>query len=105
MWQEGSRWSLGVPPDSQTTGFITNATTKTVTINSSTPAGNLTITELTLSGPGATVNTLQLTNLGAATPLRISNGFTINSGGALLVTGSVVRVDGAHSGQSATSSY
>src|ERR1700693_2168118 len=63
FWQESNRWSLAVPPlSSQGTIFITNTASKTVTINATTPAVNKTITDLRLSGPGASVNTLQLTN-------------------------------------------
>ena len=95
FWQDATKWSLGVAPTSTHTAvFLTNTATKVVTVDATTPAGNLTISNLTLSGTGGTTNTLQLTNVGAATPLRIRAGFTISSGGALLVTNSTLRVDG-----------
>src|SRR5437016_2323343 len=60
FWQDPSRWSLGVPPSSvnQAGIFIIDSVSKTITINSATPAGNLTINDLTLSAPGGQVNTL-----------------------------------------------
>ena len=98
LWQNSSSWSLGAPPATanQTGIFVTNAVSKTVTINSSTPAGNMTINDLTVKAPVGVVNTLQITNVGAATPLRILNGCTISSGGAVLITNSVLRVEGAN---------
>src|SRR5712691_5716696 len=95
FWQDTKGWSLGTPPSTvnQTGIFITNTVSKTVTINSSTPSTNLTINDFTLAAPSGFTNTLQLTNAGTVTPLRIVNGCSINSGGALLVTNSVLRVD------------
>src|SRR2546426_8782541 len=97
FWQTSNSWSLAVPPSTvnQTGIFITNAVTKTVTINSSTPSANMTINDLTVLAPLGSTNTLQITNVAAATPLRILNGCTISSRGALFMTNSVVRVDGS----------
>src|ERR1043166_1546578 len=98
LWQNSSSWSLGVAPSTvnQTGIFVTNAVTKTVTINSSTPATNMTINDLTVTAPVGAVNTLQITNVGAATPLRILNGCTISGGGAGFITKSGLRVEGAN---------
>jgi len=76
LWQTSSSWSLAVPPSttSQTGIFITNAASKTVTINSSTPSGNMTINDLTVTAPSGAINTLQLTTVGTVTPLCIVNG-------------------------------
>ncbi len=97
-WETSANWSLGAPPSSaQSATFITNANTKTVTIDAitagSSPAA-MTISNLTLSGPVGTINTLSLTNAGLATPLRIFNVLGLNSGGVLLITNSALRVDG-----------
>src|SRR5437870_10018088 len=87
FWQTSNSWSLAVPPSSvnQAGIFITNAVSKTVTINSSTPSANLTINDLTVLAPVGSTNTLQITNVAAATPLRILNGCTISSRGALFL--------------------
>src|SRR5580658_4377422 len=97
-WQTATNWSLGVAPSlSDSADYITNANTKTVTIDAtttSTPSA-LIISNLTVSAPLGSTNTLSLTNAGTATPLRVLNSLTISNGGALsvgnssLVAGSV----------------
>jgi hypothetical protein len=97
-WEIGSNWSLGVPPaNTQGVVGITNVTTKTVTIDAATVLSNgfngcMTISNLTVSGPPGTINTLQLTNAGVATPLTILSAATISSGGVLLLTNSAMLV-------------
>jgi T5SS/PEP-CTERM-associated repeat protein len=92
-WEIASNWSAGVPPAGDQFGIvITNANTKTVTIDAATVSSNaingcLTVSNLTVAG---TVNTLQLTNAGTATPLRISNVLTLSSG-ALLITNAALQ--------------
>ncbi len=106
FWQESNRWSLGVPPlSSQGTIFITNTVSKTVTINSSTPSINRTIKDLTLAAPNGFTNTLQLTNAGTVTPLRIVKNFIITNGGRLLITNSVLSADGVAGGPEDGNSY
>ena len=93
-WEVGANWLNGTPSLANAADLITNATTKTVTIDAvttNTPS-SLTISNLTVSGPPGTINTLQLTNAGSATPLTILNGATIGSGGALVVSNSTMRV-------------
>ena len=93
VWQNDVRWSLGVAPSNdQTAVLITNDVTKTITLNSATPAGNRTISNLTVRGVGPAVNTLQLTNMGAATPLLILDTFSLGSNATLRVTNSVLNV-------------
>ena len=102
-WDVGASWSLGVAPVvSDTTDFITNGTTKAVAINASDAVlntANLTISNLTVSAPPAavTTNILTLTNMnaGALVPLHVLNGLTIGFGGVLIVTNSMLQVDGA----------
>jgi fibronectin-binding autotransporter adhesin len=103
-WETAGNWSAGVPVSSDSANVITNAAGiggKTVTIDATTTnAANfatLTISNLTVSAPSF-LNILQLTNAGAATPLRILNGFSINTGGALRVTNSALRVEGVSGG-------
>src|SRR2546422_11589170 len=76
FWQTSNTWSLGVPPSTvnQTGIFITNAVSKTVTINATTPVANRTINDLTVTAPSGSINTLQITNAGLASPVRILNG-------------------------------
>ena len=97
VWQAASNWSAGVPTNSNALVLITNTTTKTVTINSLTPAANLTISNLTVSGRAGTVNTLQLTNAPAAT-LRVIRSLSVTNGGALVVTNSALLVQGLGGG-------
>jgi T5SS/PEP-CTERM-associated repeat protein len=70
--------------------MITNAGTKTVTIDSTTPSTNLAIQRLTISAPAGSINTLALSNAGTNQPLQISSGVTIDTGGALTLTGSAL---------------
>ena len=93
FWQTAGNWSAGLPTNSHAIIEITNATTKTVTINSATPAANLTISNLVVRGFGAGINTLQLTNAPAAT-LRVLSSLTLGTNAVLVVTNSAVQVDG-----------
>lgn len=98
LWQVGSNWSAGAPPGSATTlTLITNANTKTVTIDAATPAANLALLKLTVSAPPGSTNTLQLLDLGASNPFQALNTFTIDNGGALYLTNSALVVAGAGS--------
>lgn len=88
-WETAGNWSLVTAPSTtgQSAIIITNAGNNTVTIDSVT-AGTAT---MTISNLIVGANTLQLTNA-IATNFRILSGFTINNGGALLVTNSILRV-------------
>ena len=101
-WETNSNWSLGVAPNStQTATFITNAPSKTVTIDAITTAsfpGTLTISNLTVSAPAASGNTLFLNMAGLGTPLHVLNSLTISSRGTLFVySNSMVQIDGVTS--------
>ncbi len=87
-------WSVGAPSSSNASNLITNAASKTITLDAVTVTGSgtMTISNLALSGPSGTTNTVQLTNT-TVTALHILNAITVNSGGALLVTNSTVQVD------------
>lgn len=95
-WEVGANWSSGTPSSADVMDFITNAANKTITIDATTTntPTSLTISNLTLSGPTGSTNTLSLTNVGLVTPLRVLNLFTFGSNGVLLVTNSALRVDG-----------
>jgi hypothetical protein len=96
-WETAGNWSpCGVAPSiANSADLITNANTKTVTIDATTTntPSTLTISNLTVSGVGGGINTLQLTNTGTATPLHVFNTMTISSGGMLVVSNSVAVVD------------
>src|SRR5947209_11133421 len=63
MWQTATNWSSNQPPNSSFTYIlITNANTKTVTIDATTPATNLSIQRLVISAPTGSTNTLALVN-------------------------------------------
>jgi fibronectin-binding autotransporter adhesin len=97
-WEVDSNWSASAPSSAHQLVLITNAATKSVTINASTPAGHLTISNLLVSAPVGAVNTLQLTNAGTATPLRLINGLTISTNALLIVSNSAIQVDGRMGG-------
>lgn len=99
-WEAGTNWSLGGPPFSSESVFITNANAKTVTIDTNTSAsfpGTLTVSNLVLFAPSPSTNTLFLNSAGTGTPLRVFNNFVITNGGLLVITNSGLRVDGVRS--------
>jgi hypothetical protein len=101
FWDITSNWSLGVAPsNNQSAVLITNAATKTAFLNTITGSlpGVMTISNLFLSGPAGTVNTLSLLNSGTNTPLRILNSFSISNGGSLQIQFGAVQVDGVSGG-------
>jgi uncharacterized repeat protein (TIGR03803 family) len=90
-WETSTNWSNGVAPSlTDSADLITNANSKTVTIDSVTTntPGVMTISNLVVSAPLGSTNTLFLSNAGAATPLQVLSGLTIGSGGVLAVSGS-----------------
>jgi hypothetical protein len=97
-WETGANWSLGVPPDStQSAVIITNAGTKAVTIDAVTSASypaTMTITGLAVFAPGPDVNTLRVLDAGTATPLRLWNSCTFGTNTALVVSNSILRLEG-----------
>jgi uncharacterized repeat protein (TIGR03803 family) len=103
-WETGANWSLGAASSSgDAAEFVTNAATKTVTIDATTVFSNaingcLTISNLYIAGTANSTNTLFLSNAGLGTPLDILNSFTITANGMLLVTNSVLRVDSLSGG-------
>ncbi len=96
-WHTAGNWSLGARPDITQSGiFITNATPKTVTIDGTTSGSfpaSLSISNLTLSAPVGSVNTLLLQDAGVDVPLEILNGFWVRSGGAMTITNSALTLD------------
>jgi hypothetical protein len=89
-WETSANWSSGTPASNQSV-FVTNAVTKTVTIDATTSGsfpGSLTVQALYLTAPSGTINTLALTNAGAATPLLVLDTLFVGTNAALTVKGS-----------------
>src|SRR5207247_2372984 len=93
-WEIDADWPLGAP-DANDSIFITNADTKTITIDATTAANypsTMTISDLILGSPGLPDNnTLTLNNTGVM-PLQVLNDFTLTSGGAFNALGSSLAV-------------
>jgi hypothetical protein len=105
FWDTETNWSLELRPSIQQTAlFVTNAVTKTVTIDDfdvNIASDTLTISNLTVSAPIGSVSTLLLNNMNNGTgslPLHIFNRLTIDPNGVLVVTNSSLRVDGVGAG-------
>jgi len=91
LWRTGANWSSNQPPNSNYTSIlITNAVTKTVTIDTGTPSTNLSIQKLTISAPTGATNTLALVDVTTNVPLQLSSTLGIARGGALSLTNSAL---------------
>jgi T5SS/PEP-CTERM-associated repeat protein len=93
LWRDGVNWSSNVPPDvSFNFTLLTNAGTKTVTIDAATPANNLSIQRLTLSAPAGATNTLRLVDLTTNVPLQLSSTLTVGPRALLSLTNSAITI-------------
>src|SRR6266478_267543 len=82
LWRTASNWSSNQPPDSTFTYIlITNASTKTVTLDPATASTNLTIQRLVVSAPSGSTSTLLLVDLTTNVPLQLSSTLTLDQGG------------------------
>ena len=97
-WETGIDWLTTLAPSTiDSADLITNAGNKTVTINATTVLSNalngcLTISNLLVSAPLNTTNTLFLNNAGLVTPLRVLSSLTLGANSALFVTNSALVV-------------
>ena len=85
FWYDSGYWSLSVLPTNAETVFITNAPSKTVTIDSNTSGTypeSLTISDLTVAADAGITNTLLLSDAGSTTPLQITDSLVLASGTA-----------------------
>ena len=92
-WETGGNWSYGLPSIADPADLITNANSKTVTIDAvttNTPSA-LSINNLTVSAPLGSTNTLFLNDASTATPLSILNALIIGTNGAVVVNQSTVQ--------------
>jgi T5SS/PEP-CTERM-associated repeat protein len=97
FWDDSESWSLGVLPTNSQSVFITNAVSKTVTVDSYTATSypeSLTVSNLTVSAPGGVTNTLLLDNSGLTIPLFVLNIVDIDTNGVVVVNDSIVQVSG-----------
>jgi hypothetical protein len=94
---EDSTWSLGIPPSTNQTVFITNAPSKAVGIFPTTPInfpGTMTVNSFAISGPDGTVNTLLLNYFGSTVPLEVLNDCNIGTNGRIISLSSGLSIGG-----------
>lgn len=89
-WADTNNWTGHTVPSSSSTVYITNANTKTITIDSNTPAASLTINTLKLGAPAGSTNTLFLNNAGTNNPLVCMLTLALSEGAALWITNSAL---------------
>jgi hypothetical protein len=92
-WENGADWSSGGPPFNGEDVFITNATSKTVTIDTNTTsdsAFSLTIGSLRLAAPSGITNTLKVINADSF-PFQMNTLF-VGAGGSMLVSNTMLSV-------------
>jgi hypothetical protein len=93
FWRNAPNWSEGAPTLDAGFVYITNANSKTVTIDAITPLANLEIDSLDLSAPAGQTNTLRLESLGA-NPFQVIGVMAVNRGGLVQITNSTLFIDG-----------
>lgn len=84
LWTDGNAWLLGTAPSNNPTVYLTNAGSKTVTIDAGTPEGNLTLTNLTISAASGTTNTLLLA--GNTNVLKITGALVLRANALMHVS-------------------
>ena len=94
-WETATNWSSGLAPSlTDLADTITNANTKTVTIDATTSGSfpsSLTINNLTVCAPLGAANTLFLDNAGTVTPLQVLGVLSLGTNGAMVVNNSAVQ--------------
>src|SRR5215831_9874612 len=94
LWSVPLNWSSNQPPDSTFSSIlITNHNSKTVSIDAGTPSINLSIQKLTISAPSDSTNTLALVDV-TTNQLQLLGGLTVDHGGALALTNSLMKQTG-----------
>lgn len=95
LWTAATNWSAALPPGSSFSSIqITNANTKTITIDASTPSANLSVQRLSVAAPAGSTNTLALVGLATNTPLRVTVPLTVGAQGVLAITNSALTASG-----------
>jgi hypothetical protein len=108
-WANGTgKWEEFTPSIADTAEIITNADSKTVTIDATTSGlhtNSMAINHLVVSGPGAAINTLLLDNAGTLTPLHVAGIIQLGTNGHMVIVNSAVVGDNSVSiGNSSPSS-
>jgi hypothetical protein len=97
-WESGPLWSLNVPPyGGHSLVLITNPLSKTIQNDATTADAfptTMAISNLVIGGPVGTTNTLMLSHGGTDTPLRVLKNFTVNSGGAVVISNAALQIEG-----------
>ena len=93
LWQTPENWSAGAPGTTHSC-FITNANTKTVRITGVGPGSSATISNLVVSAPAGSTNTLQVDDFESPGVFYIRNCFTLTSGGEFVQNAATTRVEG-----------
>jgi T5SS/PEP-CTERM-associated repeat protein len=97
LWRDAANWRNGALPGGASAGrtHLTNANTKTISIDALTPATNLIINRIDITGRSGATNTLLLQDMGTNNPLIIANNlFSIYRGGVVQITNSALVVTG-----------
>ena len=98
LWRDAENWFAGNLP-SLGGVYVTNAGSKTVTLDALTPSGNLSINSLNIWAAPNFTNTLLLSDLGANKTLLVSNStLDVRMRGALQVANSSLVVTSAFAG-------
>jgi len=90
-WQDGTNWSGHTAPDITSFIRITNDLSKTIAVDGTTPATNLTVQWLSLTAPPGATNTLLLSSLGLSNPLVFQTGLELLDGSMLRITNSALQ--------------
>jgi hypothetical protein len=97
-WENGGSWSLNGPPYfGHTVVSITNAGSKTVSIDAGTADAfptTLTVSNLVVGAPSGATNRLQLAPSGVGKPMRVLTSLALQSGGALAIKDGALRYEG-----------
>src|ERR1043166_4448902 len=97
FWSAPADWSAGLPSITNALVSIANANTKLIQMGVGTTASTLTISNLLLSAPAGSTNTL-VVNINNP-PFRILNGLTINNGGSMTIVNATNLVEGISGGR------
>ncbi|MGD0059825.1 MAG: hypothetical protein ABSD58_10440 [Verrucomicrobiia bacterium] len=99
-WETATNWSLDSPPSANLSGaLITNAGSKIVTIDAVTASnypGSMTISNLTVSAPTGSTNTLLLSGAGGVKPFTVLGVATILPGGLIDIENSSLQFGTAY---------
>jgi len=95
-WGDALSWSGGVPTIANA-ALITNAPSKVITVDLTTPLANRAARRMDLNAPAGSTNTLRLANLGV-TPFQLANSFNLDAGGRLEISNSFLQLDGSEGG-------